>query len=193
MVRRKRRSWLKSPIKQKVLLLLATGVALGLTRSPRQYYRILKSVPQEWRAIDRKYLVRLVREFKSNRLINYREDNQGVVSLVLTEKGRRLALRYNPDHLAIKTPENWDKKWRLVMFDIPENKRGARDALRLKLKELGFKELQHSVFVYPYECANEINFVVEFFEVRPHVHLATVESLTNEADLLLKFDLQKKI
>jgi len=43
----------------------------------------------------------------------------------------------------------WDKKWRLVVFDIPEKNRLARDALRKKLKELGFAPLQRSTWISP--------------------------------------------
>jgi DNA-binding transcriptional regulator PaaX len=36
----------------------------------------------------------------------------------------------------------WDEKWRIVAFDIPEKFKTGRDALRRKLKEVGFHELQ---------------------------------------------------
>ena len=56
-----------------------------------------------------------------------------------------------------------DGEWRIVIFDIPEKFKKAREALRMKLKELGFLELQKSVFIFPYECEDEINFIVEVF------------------------------
>ena len=39
----------------------------------------------------------------------------------------------------------------------------------MKLKELGFLELQKSVLVLPYECEDEINFIMEVFLIRPFV------------------------
>lgn len=189
----RKRFRITSPIKQKILLLLATGLVLGLTRSPRQYFKLLKATKRDWDFIDRRYLFRLIREFKTARLIDYHEDDSGEIKIVITEKGKAQALIFNPDQMMIKKPAQWDKKWRLVMFDIPEKKRQARDALRDKLREMNFKEFQQSIFVHPYPCADEINFIVEFFEIRPHVRLATVEKLTNEAELLLHFDLKKKL
>lgn len=43
-----------------------------------------------------------------------------------------------------------DNKWRLVVFDVPEKKRGARNKLRSVLKIYGFKRYQKSVWLYPY-------------------------------------------
>lgn len=43
--------------------------------------------------------------------------------------------------------KNWDGKWRIVIFDIPEQKRLIRDLFRRNLKKWGFKHLQKSVWV----------------------------------------------
>ena len=72
-------------------------------------------------------------------------------------------------------------------FDIPEKFKKAREALRLKLKELGFKELQKSVLVFPYECEDEINFIMEIFLIRPFVRFIRAKSFTNEEQLKIKF------
>jgi len=55
----------------------------------------------------------------------------------------------------------WDKKWRLVIFDISEESRHTRDLLRDKLKELGFGMLQKSVYISPYDFAQDM---YEFLE-----------------------------
>ena len=73
--------------------------------------------------------------------------------VLLTKKGKRIAERHSLDFLKIKKPRRWDKKWRMVIFDVPEKNRAARDIFRFYNKRLGFYELQHSVRVYPYKCA----------------------------------------
>lgn len=45
---------------------------------------------------------------------------------------------------------DWDKKIRLVIFDIQELNRHKRDYLRRLLKQLGFIMLQKSVWISPY-------------------------------------------
>ncbi|QQG46647.1 MAG: CRISPR-associated endonuclease Cas2 [Candidatus Niyogibacteria bacterium] len=162
---------------------------MGLSRSPRTNWHIIKNLSKEWRDVDRRTLRRVLREFKYDRLVNFKDEDDGTVSIVINERGKRFAMRYNPDQIEMAKPVRWDKKWRIVVFDIPEKKRTARDALRKKLKKLGFYELQKSTWVFPYECSNEINFLAEFFEVQQHVRVLTVEKMSMDADLKLHFDL----
>lgn len=180
---------IKSETKQKILLLLIAGITLGFSRSPKNYFKILEGVAKEWKEIERNKLVRAVREFYNERIVDYKEKEDGTVEIVLTKDGRQKALKYQIDEIKIKKPDKWDGKWRMVIFDIPEKKKKAREALREKLKELGFKELQKSVFIYPFECENEIDFIVEVFEIRPYVRYMVVDSFTNEEQFRLKFKL----
>jgi len=182
---------ISSPIKQKLLLALAAGLALGLTRSPRKQLYILKNIPKEFRRINRDYLWRIISEFHRDRLVDYREDEDGIITMTLSEVGQKQTLKFKLDQLVIKKPAGWDKKWRLVIFDIPEKIKRGREALRDKLKELGFFKLQHSVWIYPYQCRDEINFIVEIFELRRYVRMVEADYITNEAELLLHFDLIK--
>ncbi|MBI3103683.1 CRISPR-associated endonuclease Cas2 [Candidatus Daviesbacteria bacterium] len=43
--------------------------------------------------------------------------------------------------------KEWDGKWRIVIFDIPEQKRVIRNLFRRNLKKWGFKHLQKSVWI----------------------------------------------
>ena len=180
----------RNPIKQKVLASLEAGVSMSLTRSVNKQKFIWRKLKREWAKIDRRQLYRIISEFKHERLISYQELSDGTIEVILTEAGHRRALRYNIDQLTIGKPRAWDKKWRVVMFDVPEKRRRGRDALRLKLKELGFFEWQKSVFVYPYPCRDQIDFVVEFFELRTNVRFAELINPTNEAELKLQFGLK---
>jgi len=67
------------------------------------------------------------------------------------------------DDLEIAKQKKWDKKWRLVIFDIAQIKKIYREAFRGKLKDLGFRSLQKSVWVHPYECQVEIELLKDFF------------------------------
>ena len=53
----------------------------------------------------------------------------------------------------------------MIIFDIPEKKKSAREALRDKLKDLGFAKLQDSVWITPFPCENEINFIKLVFDL----------------------------
>ena len=85
----------------------------------------------------------------------------------LTKEGKKRAGRFQIDSLEIQKPKRWDKKWRIVIFDIPHENRLVREALRGFLKRLGFCQVQKSVWAYPYDCRDEIKLIRDFFGVPP--------------------------
>lgn len=174
----KRDFW--SPRKRKILLCLMAGVALGLTRSPRAYFRILGSLPKEFRNIDRQYLYKTLHEFGVGNLVSIKDLSDGRCTITLTEKGKKRALTYSLEEMEIPRPKIWDGRWRLVLFDIPETKRQSREALQKKLRNLGFYCLQKSVYLFPYPCGDEVTFVVNFFDLNHYVHTVEAVSLTND-------------
>ncbi|MEK7629201.1 MAG: hypothetical protein AAB394_01610 [Patescibacteria group bacterium] len=177
------------PVQQKIILLLLGGVGLGLARTSKQYFRVIKGVSKEWKKINKQSLEKAIFNLYKSKLIHEHENLDGSLTMVLTEKGKQKAITFNIDNMQIKKPKVWDKKWQMVLFDIPEKHKKAREALREILKKLGFYEYQKSVLVYPYECRNEIDFVIEYFEIRLWVRLVTVVALDNELHLRKIFNL----
>jgi len=178
-------------LKKKILLLLLAGISLALTKRPDYQWKIIKKTSKEWEKINQERLREIIKEFYQEKLVSFKEKSDESIEIVLTEKGKLKALEGKIDELEIKIPKTWDKLWRVVIFDIPEEKKRARDILRGRLKRLGFLELQKSVFIFPYECKDEVEFVVEVFEIRKYVRYLVVKEITNEEELLLKFKLKK--
>ena len=139
--------------------------------------------------IEKRRLYSIVKEFYQKRLIDFKENKDGLVTIIITKEGEKKALKFKIDEMEIKKLAKWDGEWRIVIFDIPERFKKAREALRKKLKDLGFIKLQESVFVLPYECEDEINFIVEVFLIRPFVRFVRVKSFTNEEQIKIKFGL----
>jgi len=67
----------------------------------------------------------------------------------LSVKGREKIQRDFP--ISHWQKQRWDKKWRIVIFDIEEKQKRTREALRYKLRELGFGMIQESVWISPYD------------------------------------------
>ncbi len=174
---------------QKVLVLLQAGVALSLTARPDVFFKIMRSAAKELENIDQRALQRAISALYRSKLVACRENNDGTTTLVLTENGKKRALRYSLDALSIKTPQKWDGWWRVVMFDIPEKLREGRVALVQKLNQIGFRPMQKSVFVFPYECKNEIDFIVEIFDLRRHVRFLLVKEIDDGLALKRAFEL----
>src|SRR3990167_10056173 len=174
-------------IKKKVLLLLLAGLALGLTRSPKKHWWILKQIPKEWDKINRRSLQRAISSLYNSHLVQEKHNKDGTITLVLNEKGKQKALRFSIDKMEIKKPARWDKKWRIIMFDVPEKLKGLRDSLRLKFREIGLIELQKSVFVYPYPCNQEIEFIIELYNARKYVRFVLADNIDNQIHLMKRF------
>ena len=171
-----------SSTKKKILLLFLGGLALSLNRSPKGYFKILHEMKEDWRKIGKDKLYREIRQLHQSKAVSLRNNPDGTIELILTEKGKRKALRCGLERMKILN-QKWDGKWRLVVFDIPESRRNVRNALRGMLKRIGFYELQKSVFVHPYECKNEIQLLVEFFKLNKNVRYGTLLSIDNDLHL----------
>jgi CRISPR-associated endonuclease Cas2 len=171
-----------SSTKKKILLLFLGGLALSLNRSPKGYFKILHEMKEDWREIGKDKLYREIRQLHQSKAVSLRNNPDGTIELILTEKGKRKALRCGLERMKILN-QKWDGKWRLVVFDIPESRRNVRNALRGMLKRIGFYELQKSVFVHPYECKNEIQLLVEFFKLNKNVRYGTLLSIDNDLHL----------
>lgn len=128
---------------------------------------------------------------RHTKLINFKEDNNGNIRVVLTDAGKKKILTYNMDALSIKTPKRWNGNWHIVVFDIPENKKTARNALVNKMKELGLLMFQKSVWIHPYDCKDEIDFVANFFNVGKYLHHIETKNMTNDDLLRERFNLPK--
>ncbi len=125
---------------------------------------------------------------KRNRLVSISEkDGQEV--LTLTEDGSKRILGFNLSQMTIQRPKRWDGCWRIVIFDIPERRKQGREALRSKLKQLGFYQLQKSCFIHPFDCKSEIAFISELFEVSPFVNLLVAKEIEGAAKLQKIFGL----
>lgn len=98
----------------------------------------------------------------------------------LTEKGKKELAKFELEDFEIKKPKKWDKKWRVVMFDIKETRKGTRVLLRNNLNRLGFVRLQNSVWVFPYECEELIIMLKSNLFIGKDVLYMTVEKLEND-------------
>lgn len=119
----------------------------------------------------------------------WRETADGSLELRVTGRGRKHWQKIQLDQ-PLSAPR-WDRRWRLVMFDVPTRRKNSRDSLRLGLKRLGLKQLQESVWVTPYDCQKEISLLKSLYKVEPYVTTAIVSGIEAEQKLLKQFNLKR--
>lgn len=111
-------------------------------------------------------------QFRKRNLI--RENGNG--KLLLSTRGRTLQALKELTAITFKNKKT-DGHARLIIFDIPEKLRSARNILRHKLKEFECKHLQRSVYITPYVCENELGEVCRILNIVRHVRILKVISL----------------
>jgi len=117
-------------------------------------------------------------------------EKNGKKHLEITEAGRRMiALEHARASAPARAKRRWDKRYRLVMFDIPQHKRSTRDRLRRMMLDFGFLRVQYSVWVSPYDCEELIALVKAELRLGKDVLYVVVEQIENDGWIKKHFQL----
>lgn len=114
--------------------------------------------------------------------VDVREGPDGY-TVSISEKGKTEVLRYDLDDMHVPQQRQWDGKWRMVFFDIPGKEESVRAGFRQHLKSMGFFQMQKSVYVHPFPCNKQVQFLREVYAIPHSVKLAVVDVLENDEDL----------
>lgn len=156
----------QSEIGRQILKYLIIGGGLFLIlSSPAGTRRLLKQIPKELKKYKRAQLLRALLKLKERNLVTHVMEQENIITVSITSDGKKQLKKFDFDNLSILRPKVWDKKWRLVIFDIPEDKKTAREALRNKLKILGLVKLQDSIWVTPFPCEKEVSLIKLVFNL----------------------------
>jgi len=98
----------------------------------------------------------------------YRQGRQS--QYVISDEGR--ALLEEGDRRIFEEPLiDWDGKWRLVVYSLPETLRSERNELRTKLIWLGFGHLAPGTWISPHDRRSEIEALAHSLAIRDCVTL----------------------
>jgi len=93
----------------------------------------------------------------------------------LTKTGKALSVRILGKKKSLE--KKWDGKYRLVIFDIPEQKKKVRNWLREELYLLEYDQLQKSVFVGKHPLTSEIIGDIGRLGIREYVNYLLVDKI----------------
>lgn len=185
--------WKINTLTKDTILKLALGGAFILVSitSPYFLHRIAENYFKEKNKKAIYARARKLRELEKKKIVSFKELSDGKIKIELTHKGNLIAREYNLNNLKLNKPKIWDKKWRVIMYDIPDYHKKARDAFRHKIREMGLYPIQKSVWVSPYDCMPEIEFLCAVFDIdiNSHVYQITTTSIPNERAIKKWFDL----
>lgn len=182
------------PSSKEILELLEAGALIAIIWiSPYGGAELIKQltfrvIDKVWERYDQARLRQNLKRMVNRHLLKIKTEGEKT-TVIISEKGKKLLLRYNLKEMRLNKPKVWDYKWRVVIFDIGENKKVFRDRLRDTIKSLGLYPLQKSVFVTPYPCEKEIAFLRQYYGIGDEVSCFTAVDLEEEEFLRKKFNL----
>jgi len=115
-------------------------------------------------------------------------DKNGQRFLQLTQKGQLKALMQN---ISLQDTPKWDGKWRMIIFDIPEDAKPKREELRKLLLQNDFYKLQASVFINPKPLNREAILYLRKSGLIDYIRMLRVDEVDYDADLRKRFGLQR--
>ena len=130
-------------------------------------------------------------EFKKQTLrINfYRLEKQGLIvkdpetkAYVITDEGKKFTAYVRDRYLIMKA--KWDEKFRIVAFDIPDNKKDWRKWLVRELALLQYKMLQKSVYIGKYPLPQSFYEEIAKANLVKNVFVLTIGEIDRIEDIL---------
>lgn len=183
----------RSAVTKAILITLAVGGVMSLAVVAPNAVQLLRFVSgfKPKQKSNRTYYANIVlKRLATKGLVKLEKDKFGKISASLTPLGEKEIDRYELDDYQPKKPKRWDKKWRLIIFDIKERRRSYRDELRYYLQKFGFVRLQNSVWVYPYDCVEIVTLLKTNFNLNSNALYITAEAIENDQWLRKDFDLE---
>lgn len=114
--------------------------------------------------------------------------------ITLTEKGAeryqqlKLLAEIDSFQVAIRD-KKWDNKWRVIVYDIPENEHRLRDVIRELIEQLGCKLYQRSVWIIPYDCTPQIEQMQKVYRDKTKLTLLIADRFEGDHGLVREFRL----
>ncbi len=172
-----------NPKTKDILLLLgATGfiaASILMPGLPLALKPFLKKDYKRWGHFNQKKLRFELKRLQRNGIIEQSDEN-GETVLKLTDKGKTKLFKFKLDNMQLDD-KHWDKRWRLVAYDIPTKNRKHAEIFRGFLKRMGFVMLQKSLWITPYPCNKEIEFLKNLYDLRENVTVLTVSNIEGES------------
>lgn len=146
----------------------AAGVVL------KEYKQYKKDKDEkEWKKFNLWRLKQVIKRLEKQKIVEFRDGG-----VQLTEKGKRKILKFDLDDMQLK--RKTDGKWRLIIYDIADFRKKERDFFREILKRMKFLKLQQSIYLTPYVCEDEIEYLKQMFGVGQEVQILKVTGIEKE-------------
>ncbi|NCU30198.1 hypothetical protein EOL73_01150 [Candidatus Saccharibacteria bacterium] len=122
-------------------------------------------------------LDRVAAELRRQGLLEISKRDKKHLLLQLSVKGIHRLQRSEIGAVTIPEPTLWDKKWRMVTYDIPATYSIKRRLFTTELRRLGFAMVRESVWFHPHPCFDQLDELVRYCGIVPYVTFAEISRL----------------
>lgn len=180
-----------------LLGLVAVGGMLTLAAAAPNAVQLIGYLPgvkgkKKWRDVEDE-ITKAVYYLKKQQYIEL-TPAAGDYKIKITQRGREKIQKFNIKSVQVPSQGKWDGKWWVTIADVPINERSKADYLRQKFRDLGFYPLQKTVWVYPYDPRDQVDFISAYYKLDKFLTFFEADLLDPEDENdLLKFFKQNKI
>mgnify|MGYP001573153774 CR=1 FL=1 len=104
----------------------------------------------------------------------------------ITQRGRKKIKKMSFANLEIKTDKSWNGHWWVIVSDVPKELRHRADYFREKLKSMKLYPLQRTVWVFPFDPRDEVDFISTYYGVGRYATTMEVIKLDPSDEQLLR-------
>jgi DNA-binding transcriptional regulator PaaX len=103
----------------------------------------------------------------------------------LTKEGKKkmYSLELGNEKSLINT--NWDGFWRIILLDLPENRKSERESLRYLLKKAGFVCLKNSAWISPFPFEHLFANIKKDLGLTTEMMIIVTENIDSESKKVL--------
>lgn len=151
--------------------ILVPGAAVVMGLSIKEYDKYKERHEENILGKYKMWRVRqIIDRLEKQKIIKIKDD---IISI--SSKGKQKLLQYQLQEMRLK--EKADGKWRIVIYDIGELNKKDREAFRGMLRRLKFLQLQKSVYLTPFPCTDEIEYIRQRFHIGGNVKMIVATAL----------------
>lgn len=141
--------------------------------------------PKKAPAAETYAITRSLKNLADTGLIERLESGQGEYAR-LTQKGRQKVASLKLDTSNSVANPNWDGKWRIILLDLPEDRKAERESLRYLLKKAGFIRLKNSAWVSPFPFEFLFQNIKKDFGLTTELMVIVTDTLDAETEEYLR-------
>lgn len=134
---------------------------------------------KEWDKYNLWRLRQIIKRMQDSKYVEIFDDD-GISVVRISEEGKKKLFKYNLEDMSLDE-SSWDGKWRLIIYDVALAKKSQSEMFRRTLNKLKLLKLQKSVYLTPFKCEDQIEYLRQIYDIGKETLILKVGSIENEA------------